>query len=313
MTDKNIKYAIVICLISLLFAITAILTTNYKYPEQTQGRLLFARSYQEGSRVNHIEISQGGHKTTLKNSDGYWRVSQMADYYANPQLTAQLLTNLNRAVYLMQHADTTQHLNDTGLEQNQVLSIRTFSGDQLIDDVNIGTRTANGLNFVRIPLNGEIWLADGNWHFPADPASWIIQPVLELPIDMVEKIKIHHQIFFRNSPYQTFMDSNENKNYLENCLENFSWLPAESVSRENISSSPETFEVTTFDGLIFLLNLYHQNDSYWLSVTLSTSPLPTSAVSAYISDNAFLYDGWYFKIPAAAGKALSGCKLTRRE
>ena len=70
------------------------------------------------------------------------------------------------------------------------------------------------------------------------------------------------------------------------------------------------FEIETFYGLKFILNLYIDgNNIGWINIKLSKTPLPIASVNDYIRDNSFLYDGWFFALYPSHTKILENFNL----
>ena len=314
MNDKLLKQGIWVLFLSLLFAAASIMFTNLNYPVQSQGQLVFSQTFRHGGEVDKIILTSKEKTITLAHMDGYWRIAETGGYYANTRLVSKLLQNINDAVFLMQRPYSKENLQKSGLGQGQCLNIETYAGEQKLDNVCIGRRTTAQTAFAAVSGKNEIWQISGNWQLPEDQASWFLQPLLELPSSMVESLQVDDIKVSRTSPFADFVYPDGKAALVKAFLENFAWLPSVEVVPSfgfDRSKFPDVKNIilTSFDGLIVRLTLSCNNQDYWGSITLSTTPLPTSAVNAYIRDNAFLYEDWYFKIPSSAGKALFSYKL----
>ena len=58
------------------------------------------------------------------------------------------------------------------------------------------------------------------------------------------------------------------------------------------------------NGIIAELTIYAQGHSYWMSVNLTTTALPSIEADEFVKNNGFLYEGWYFEIPQPEGSRL---------
>ncbi len=63
----------------------------------------------------------------------------------------------------------------------------------------------------------------------------------------------------------------------------------------------KSFVLVTKDGIKFICGLYKQADSYWMTVNLKTTIMPTIQAENYVKDNQYRYDGWYFAIAPEDG------------
>ncbi len=313
MNNKIIHQGLTLLFLSLIFAAIAIITTNLNYPEQSIGRLAFAQTFAQGDKIDKIILSSNEQTITLIYMDGYWRVAETGGYYANTELLTSLLKNINTSTFIINRPYSSEVLTQTGLGQGQCLNIETYKKQQKLNQICIGNQTKSDLTFALLPKSKEIWLIDGKWKYPKDISSWIMQPLLELSPDMIEKIQINEQITSRINQFSDFPVSDSiisNKNFLDT----FAWLPAIDA-KPSFSFNPAEYknqkdiELTSFDGLKIKIKLFYNQQDYWIKISFSTTPLPTTAVNAYIKDNAFLYDGWYFKIPPSEGDIMSTYEL----
>lgn len=321
MDKKKLYYASVMLAVSLVVMLMAMLFTDLKYPAQSQGTLVFAESYKNGGELDRIVIENPGEKITLELRDNLWRVKEAGGYYANTYLLNALLSDFNSSAFYSKRDSTKQALKDFMLEQPQSgTRISTYKGSQKYDSVIIGKAAENRLyHFARIN-NEEIWLISGRFELPEDAASWILQPVLELPPSLIETIRFYQNgkviSVGRQEPDQNFSDDsgrNIQARSLTNLLSHFTVEDVSddsSFSKENAVLS-HRMEIITFQGLAFYFDFYENagHNQTWVQITLSTTPLPMSVVNDYIRDNRFLYDGWYFKISPSSKEILTPASL----
>ena len=153
---------------------------------------------------------------------------------------------------------------------------------------------------------------------PQEPSAWLMQPILNYPPEITEKIFIQdaagQQSASRQTRYLPFVNHEKSIVKPDVLLEKLDFLIAGDVLSaqnfdENLYPKRRTIRLTSFSGLITTINLFHDDQDFWIYIKLSTTNLPTAAVNAYIKDNSFLYDGWFFKISAAAGRTLANYQL----
>ena len=314
MNNKILRHGFILLFLSLALTITCIITTNLKYPEQSLGQLVFDKTFAQGDKVDKIVLSSNNKTVTLVYMDNYWRIAETGGYYANKELLTLLLKNINTSTFIINRPYSNTDLEKMKLGQGQCLNIETYKGQQKLNQICIGQQTESGLTFALLPKLKEIWLIDGNWQYPKDLYSWIMQPLLELSPTMIEKIKINQQQISRNNQFSEFSINDSKNTSTKSFLDVFTWLPAIDV-KPSFGFNPSEYkyqkeiELTSFDGLKIQISLFYNEQNYWTQISFSTTPLPTAAVNAYIKDNAFLYDGWYFKIPPSEGKIMSTYEL----
>ncbi len=326
--NKNIlKYGLFLMLFSLAFAGLAITVSNFYHPQQNRGRLVFPNTVEEGLDLNKIIITGAEGRISLRLESNYWVVGEADFYYAGLERLNDLFNNLNNATYYHQQpfsekALLEDRLADPGRNRNKEeagVLVETFNNDKPLEKIIIGKSVSSGAySFARPAGKDEIWLIDGRYDLPQEPSAWLMQPILNYPPEITEKIFIQdaasQQSASRQTRYLPFVNHEKNIVKPDVLLEKLDFLIAGDVLSaqnfdENLYPKRRTIRLTTFSGLITTINLFHDDQDFWIYIKLSTTNLPTAAVNAYIKDNSFLYDGWFFKISAAAGRTLANYQL----
>ena len=310
MFERMLKTSVVLAILSVVLLIGAILLTNWRFPRQSNGELVFASTYQDGTKLDKIVLTGPDGTTTLQKEGGYWVVKEADYYYASTELLNRLLTDFNNSTYYGEVPFSLEQLKEKHLDETGI-QIATFQQDKLLNSITIGKAAEKESYYFAKPRGKEeIWLIDGKYNLPKEFYSWIMQPVSELPPEMVEQIEVSGKIARRDNPTQPFFVDNGIISQAKALTDAAAYVLAENVLSaqnfdENTYPQQKTIKFTTFQGLIIEFHLYSDDKSYWLKITLSTTPLPKRSVNAYIEDNQIFYDGWYFKIPNEQGKLLS--------
>lgn len=309
MPNKIVRISLLIMVISVILATVAIMLTDLRFPKQSQGQLVFAKTYTQGVNLNKIIISSDEGDVTLLHEDNYWVVKEADYYYANIELINILIQDFNNSTYYSRQQNTEQNLKDTGI--NNGIRIRTYANNEQLDDITIGKEAQNpNYHFVKDNSQKNIWLADGKYELPKEFYSWIMQPISDIPPEIIEKINVNNNIISRDNPRMPFITADKKIVQAGVLLDNATYIIALNVlSAQNFApelySEQESIYFTTFPGLVVGYHIYSDGKEYWLNMSLTTTPLPKQYVSDYIKENKIFYDGWYFKIPANQGKILS--------
>lgn len=309
MAKTMLKYAFVTMIGAIALLLIALLFTNWRFPQQSTGKLVFAETYVLGTQFNRIEITTPQDKVTLIRQGDYWVIKEYDNYFADINILNQLLIDFSRSTYYSELPFSEQNLEDAGLGKEGTL-VQTFVDDRLLDSVVVGAKAANGqYRFIRPQGKDEIWLADGDYILPAERYSWIMQPIEELPAEMVESIEENDIVVKRDNPKLPFLQPNGWPAPGKPLLDMASYITAENVMSaqffiEDDYPKRRHLKFTTFQGLVAEYDLYANDQETWLKITLSATPLPKQEVNAYIKDNGIFYDNWYFKMPETQGKML---------
>lgn len=309
MPNKIVRISLLIMVTSVILAAVAIMLTDLHFPKQSHGQLVFAKTYAQGVDLDKIIISSDEGDVTLLHEDNFWVVKEADYYYANIELINILIQDINNSTYYSHQQNTSQNLQDTGIDKG--VRVRTYSNNTLLNDITVGKEAQNSnYHFVKDNSHNNIWLADGKYDLPTEFYSWIMQPISDIPPEIIEKININNNIISRDNPSMPFITTDKKIVQAGVLLDNASYVVALNVlSAQNFAPElyPEqkTIYFTTFPGLVVGYHIYSDGKEYWLNMSLTTTPLPKQYVNAYIKENQIFYDGWYFEIPATQGKILS--------
>ncbi len=317
MNAKFLKSAAVLTLVSLFFAAAALYYSSKNAYKRSSGELVFAQTYAQLNNIGSILIDRDGDTVSLVLEDNLWRVKNEDYYYANYPLINQLFDNFISSKYY--RPVNKEQISTVDIAENAV-RVDVFAKDNsLLNSILIGNKEDRSVYYMGADASTpeNVFLITGNYHFPEKVYTWLQQPILQLSPSQIKKIEIINSeknfVLNRNNENLPFTITLENKTVknvnADLLLQGLNYLDAEKViSAQNFDntlySMQKTYKITTFDGLIVNLHLLHSGNDYWAEIKLSATNLPTSEISDYIENNTFLYDGWYFKIPANTGRLL---------
>lgn len=126
------------------------------------------------------------------------------------------------------------------------------------------------------------WLA-GDFSIPSQPYLWFTQPLLPFSNQDIDEIYgadpdnfAFSELFF----YQAARSDDF-----------FEW-------------DSRKIKIVLQNGIVADLTIYNQGHSYWMSVNLGLTVMPTVEADEFVKNNGFLYEGWYFEIPQPEGSRL---------
>ena len=301
-------------LAAVVFATGAVWYTLIKFPRHDNGRLV----WDSPELINKITVAAPRETITLLRENDAWVVQEADYYYADSAIINQLFNDLRQSVYFHRQPFSEQAVKQAGLEKEGT-RLTVYQDDRPLKSMIIGKAAANrDYRFAMPPESQEIWLISGIWQLPGEVYSWLLQPILEYPADLIEKVSLGRDSkareAVRQAPGLPFMSGRRPVLNLDGLLERFGFFIAEAVKSaqnfdEELYPHRRRIELTTFSGLVTTVDLYHNNHDYWVKISLSAAPLTTAGVNAYIRNNSFLYDGWFFKIPAVNGRILAQYKF----
>ena len=307
MKNKYIKQTLAVLLLAFLWAAGGLYFFEQK-GNDVKGALVFAESYNAGTKVDRIEVGNQQNKITLVLENGGWRVAEADYYYAHPGFVAALLEDLNQArLYRPQEKEPQPEKGWT--------SIKVFAGNKLLNSVEVGDKTPNQrYNYLKRDAQGG-WLVEGKFQLPRRLYSWMQQPLTAFPPSLFEAVEIvengESRQAKRESELQEFLDAEGRHLKMTNLLQVFEFLNARGAQAaqnfdDSVHQKLRKIVLTTFSGMVITADLYQDAEkNYWLKLSFSTTHLPTVYVNDYIKENSYLYEGWYFKISPEAGEKLA--------
>ncbi len=322
MNRRTLIIASSILLFSLVLVTISIFSINKLKKNDMTGQLVFAETSTQGAHLDKIILTTSQSQTTLHLSDGFWRVVEGNNYYANMSLTNSLFMAMNKSRYFISIdtqgrdvGDYFLHSPQTGTSKSGVL-IQTFANNKMLNEIILGGTTPDNIySYIRIPNQNEIWMINNDFTIPQKTYSWFQQPLLNYASNQIRmyRTEIGQQAieYKRRRPSDDFSDKNNRIEPLNILSEAFGYMTFSDVIPlqkfdKNKYSHHRQLEITLFNGLVTTMDIYTDKaeKDYWCSIKISANRLPTSGVNDYIKNNEFLYNGWMFQLAPEIGNIL---------
>ncbi|MBE6443402.1 MAG: DUF4340 domain-containing protein [Alphaproteobacteria bacterium] len=321
MRKQYLKTLFMISFLALMAVLILIYTILWYNGGKLQGKMVFANSYNNGEKVDKINIITAEDAVELELKNSYWLVKGKGEYYADFSKVHSFLTSVNSSSYLVKMPFSQELLankylyNPKEQKENSGMLVQIFAGDVLLDEIIIGLPDEDKkYYFVRNIDDDSVWQIDGNFKLPIMEKDWLLTPVFSVSPNTIESLGINNNIVTREDEHSDFTNEKGykvNADVLTNILNYIEIQDAVKADKADF----ENFDIkeiyaTTFYGLKVNLTLYYNNQNdIWFSIKLLTTPLPMKIVNDYIKDNSFLYDDWYFKASSEQGHILRDFRL----
>ncbi len=323
MNRKNLIVVAFLVVVAIVLVWGGIYFSIGQNDAKMQGKLVFAQTFNQGEKIDHIVITTSDDVIDLRQEKSFWYVVNKGNYFADFSIVHQFLSAINQSVYIVKlpyskkTAEENYLLNPLKTKNDSGMLIQTFIGENMLDEIIIGLPDKDETYFfARKPDAKDIWLIDGDFNLPIMAKYWLLRPVFSMPANQVESITIgesYAQREDKSSYFKNNLEQNINVEALLNVLNGIVAVDAkkkqdfEDEGFDKLQS--KVIDVITVYGLEAVCNLYYDDKNVWLNINLTTTPLPMSAVNDYIRDNRFLYDGWYFEISPEQGHVLRDFRL----
>lgn len=320
--NKNLLISgLLVAIFSAVFAFVVINQRNQEYHQNYVGDLLFAKTYKQGLETALIIVKTPDMQATMVYDGKFWRVLEADNYYANMELINDLFTTINDSRVLSlptlgEQGEGAFKLGNPRTDDKMTSGtlIETFTSDgKVIDSVIVGSKE-NNHRYARYSNNPTPFLVSGEYSLPNKLYSWLQQPLLQIDPPRVIAAALYNQEGEQsanrnlyNSIFYNTKGDEVNLVELLNSLSNLIFTDVKEVNSINLDlyTLKRSALITSESGLRHQVDVFEKEGKYWITTKISSDTLPTKAVSDYIKDSTFLYQGWFFEIPIDTGKILS--------
>ena len=288
---KNLKISIIIAIICVTAAITAMYFLGDK--SASSNKNVFGNLPKDFGKIS---ISSAQSDFDIMLNDGYWKIPQENNYYANSIVLRYLFESFAKA-------KLTQKV-DINPEEKDLINIKVYSKDNtLLSDVDIFGEQQN--KYARV--DGKIYLVSNLFNLPSDSVSWMEQPVVEIAEEFIQAIESNDFKSYRNdyfAPFEGDVSFISNQDLFK--AVNFLFF-TKVVKKDDFNYADVTknhIRIINFDGLITDLAVYTNGTDYWLEKKISPAVVTKKGINEHIKSREFLYNDWVFQIPPIRGKQL---------
>lgn len=314
MNTKFLKQGLILLLLSAVFASGAIYITNLRQNRVFGGNAVFARSFEDLSAIGTITVETPLATVNLVLKDNFWRVREADGYYAAYNLINNLFSAFGTSTFFS-HSDKVSAAEEAKYDldsQGIRITVKNKAGE-ILNSILIGGKTSKGLyRFAKVDTEPGIFLITGKFTLPKKLTSWLQQPLLSLTPSEISAFTAGETTAVRSDVVLPFKISGTEQNVdVNRFLNTLNYVSIDSVLRDknfdkSLWSVTKKINIVTFDGMVVDLEIFtnQEETEYWTSVKFSTTTLPTTPINDYINNNAFLFDGWYFKLAPSTGRIL---------
>lgn len=151
-----------------------------------------------------VAMASAGKTSTLVRRDGRWTLAERGNYPVQPQRLRSLFAGLVELRLLEPRTANGASLGRLGVDDPAnpastaiSLKVSAESGTALADLLlgHRSQRSQGGLPetvYVRRPSEARAWLAEGQIPADADPQSWLIREILDIPAEKIAHVTVSH-------------------------------------------------------------------------------------------------------------------------
>lgn len=319
MKKKTLIYSSLIAFLSVSIAIICIIKENAEISNNAIGKFLFEKTNQEGVDVHEIKIKSHQIQVSLYYENKFWKIKEADGYFADLVTLNQLFLDISQSKIEAIATDITEKQAEVEISEDKSgFEITTYNGKgQILDTITIGKKK-NNFSYAKIKGQKDIYLVSGNFELSDKLYHWLQQPLISILPRNIESVIMQtntgQQLAFRISEKSPFFNIKQEQTNITPLLDKFVLFNFRDVKRiQNTvfeNKDPQKIIVLfPYSGLIYGIEIFNNEEKYWVKIDLSISKLPTKFASDYIKDSLFLYEGWIFQIESNLGKYLMEYKI----
>jgi len=306
----HIKLAGLILCISLIVMSFGVVR-NFQYTQTLSRGNFFFENTKKTADIQKIKLKfANGNVITLLQKDNLWHVMEADEYFASFRKINSLIkllhqTSIYRADYLSKSSK--QKL------PSDFISIITYNkNNEVVDSAKILSKQDNNKFYYALINNNDfLYQLNGNFELSSLVMDWVQMPLLALTENSIKRIQTDDfNVFrrFKNEELKT-VGTHLRVPQIQNLLQNLWYLTAEEIRQAahfEKDKFPRTkkYEITLLNGIIYTLNIFYNDNEYWVSLNLSKDKIASLEANRLIEENNMLYNGWLFKINNRTGAAI---------
>ena len=308
----NKKYYAILFLFLLIVAVASIGAFAYReYCESAimRGQYTFmnTRNNIKGLHKIAIHTPQFG-EINLYRKEGEWYFKEANNYFINSKMLACFYNMINKSMILTVNNATEKQLQNNELTNKTGTVVKTFDIEgKLLDEIIIGKHLENEqMTFARRGAKKYIYTISEVGCFSGNADSWLPYPLLNIDDNLIKDIVINGE----SAGNSRLLSNKKYQKELEKIMKTLQFVDylgityKDELQQNYPQIKPTKLEIVIVGGLIYMLDVYKIEDTYWMTVTLHTEKVARKLVAKFAKDNQKYFIDWLFHLNSAQGEVL---------
>ncbi len=323
MSKKYLLIGIVSAVVAGLLAIVSGGYAMHVAGKNVRGHYMFLQTKNNISDLARIEITTADvGKITLYYNDGVWRFKEAADYFVNNDQLADFYEMINNSIIMaVNEGDDALFTKSAvvkpkeGMPQDSIL-IETYDakGNDL-DKVILGkiVDKQSKYRYARYLNNSYIYNISSAKNVHGSIEAWLPFPLLQIPDYAIDQIVINGDVV-TNERLMQYLPRSANLQRFVTDLGYIAYIgPVEKeiVAEILVNSPANKIQIITKIGLVYDLDVYHFDNTYWIEVSLSYTALPKKEVISYVEENQKYFSDWLFALDKEQGMMFYNIRVAK--
>lgn len=312
---KHIKIGLFLLLFTVPLMLYGIHLNNGRIHALSRGNYFFdiTRNHPQISSIN-LKFADG--KTiSINRKEDLWFVKEADDYFVSFKKINTLVTLIRNTI--IYRADALEKNALPFLEKDSLVIESVDNTGKVIEKAVIAPKKEkNKHHYAMLNNDNFLYQISGNFDISSNVLDWLQMPILKINKKEIREIKSDKFYVSRRFDGENFLEKDTNKHtpHIDSFINQLWYLSAMDVKHsvnfkfDNYKKT-STFDILLFNGIIYHLTFYSNENEYWLNVRLDRDKLMSEVGINILEENSMLFKGWYFKLPSDKGDIISNFSI----
>lgn len=313
MKSKYLYWLGCFCGFVLVFAVAAFLYLQYHEGRNVRGQYTFVHTRQNINRLSKITlISRDSGEMNIVRQGDTWIFKEANDYFANVEMLAEFYKMVNNSIILTVDDETAPEkyglqLNTKGVPEYAII-VRTYddNGD-LLDDIVLSKIYDDKRNrYARLTNRPYVYTVNNAARFSGMAESWLPYPLLNIRPETIDSLE-WHDTFYNHQNFENLLQTSAEGREVVRSLQFVEYqglVPVMDFIKAYPQARAQNIRVITTVGLVYDMQVFYVENSYWLRVVLASAKIARKAVPDFIRNNQKYFDRWLFQLTDEQGALL---------
>jgi hypothetical protein len=306
MNKKYILAAFIFALFAFIGLYAAVSYQKHQNAISARGHYVFEQMRSQIPLMSHIRLQNSDEEEiNLYHQGDLWHFREAADYFVNNETLAAFYDFINNSTITDIQKASDEQITEFG---NQSTEIHILDDNEnvlahfwLADKIN-PDKTRNLL------------MSDSKYIYTVSRArtdfgatdAWVPMPLLQIPYDDITGIDFDEQYITG----QALEIARKQFDFIKDLIDALGYTLYDGIiTRANFLQAypnlkPQSIKVHLFGGLIYQLDTYAVDGSYWLSITIATERIVRTPVMKLANSLQPFYADWLFQLTDEQGKII---------
>lgn len=306
----------------VLFLGVAFWYLRYQDGRNVRGKYTFSNTRQNISRLGKITMitPENGEINIMRQGDK-WIFKEAHDYFVNVEMLSEFYKMVNNSVIIAIDDKSSSEKFGLDLDKNNKPTlgtiVQTYDDEgKVLDSIILSSITDLNYNrYARLTNRPYIYTITEATGFSGLAESWLPYPLLGIPQDIVEALVWNSETYEKKNFKNLLQHSAKGRRVIHS-LQFVGYeglIPVMDFVEAYPEAKAHNIRVITATGLIYDMQVYFVEDSYWLKVTLASKKVSRREVPSFIQANQKYFDKWLFQLSDEQGALLYRTKLPKIE